>query len=106
MESTPKEYDSAEFRLSQANLFYKFKIRNSISEPLFAVIKEGSLALESMKEGDIINMLYYPSDKSIPVESKDTKIKYITKDSPMAFRNHYVIGLDVGQEKILTHACG
>jgi hypothetical protein len=89
------DYYSAEFKLRDPRLFYKFKIRNSVLEPLFAVIKEGSHVLKNIKQGDVINMRYYPSDNSIPAQTKETKIKYITMDSPMAFKNHYVIGLDV-----------
>ena len=103
-ENELKEYDSAEFKLNQQKILYLFKIRKSVSEPMFAVIKEGSRALESIKEGDIIKMRYYYVDKSIPAESKDTKIKYITKDSSVGFKDHYVIGLDIHQDRNLIVA--
>ena len=90
-----KEYYSAEFKLSEPKILYQFKVRKSISEPMFAVVQEGSKALDCIKEGDIINMRYNYLDKSLPSESMDTKIKYITKDSTIGFKNHYVIGLDV-----------
>ena len=99
-----KDYYSAEFKLDQPKILYQFKIRKSISEPMFAVIKEGSKALDNIKEGDIINMRYHYQDQSIPVESKDTKIKYITKDSTIGFKDHYVIGLDIHPEKNLIVA--
>lgn len=98
------EFDSAEFKLNEPRIFYQFKIRKSVSEPMFAVVKEGSKALENIKKGDIINMRYYYLDKSIPTELKDTKIKYITKDNSTGFKDHYVIGLDIDTKNELIVA--
>ncbi|MCK5349768.1 MAG: hypothetical protein KAJ25_10285 [Desulfobacula sp.] len=103
-ESELREYYSAEFKLNEPKILYQFRVRKSISEPMFAVVKEGSKALENINEGDIINMRYYYMDKSIPSESKNTKIKYITKDSSIGFKDHYVIGLDIYPEKNLIVA--
>lgn len=89
------EYHSAEFKLRQPKILYQFKIRKSHTEQMFAVIKEGSRALENIKEGDVIPMRYHYADKSLPSESKDTKIKYITKDNSIGFKDHYIIGLDI-----------
>ncbi len=88
-------YHSAEFKLRHPRILYQFKIRKSNSEPVFAVVQEGSKALENIKEGDVINMRYYHLDKSIPADLINTKIKYITKDSSVGFKNHYVVGLDL-----------
>jgi hypothetical protein len=103
-ESEPVGYDSAEFKLRHPKILYQFKIRKSNSEPMFAVVQEGSKALENIKEGDVINMRYYHIDKSIPAELIDTKIKYITKDSSIGFKNHYVVGLDLQMEEELIVA--
>ena len=99
-----KEYYSAEFKLNHPRVFYQFKIRKSMTEPLFAVVKEGSKALENIKEGDVINMRYYSLDKTVPAELLDTRIKYITKDSTTGFKDHYVIGLDIENGKELSVA--
>ncbi len=93
------QYYSAEFQLDHSKILYQFKIRKSASEPMFAVVKEGSRALKNIKEGDIVTMRYYSLDKSVPSCSKETRIKYICKDSTIGFKNHYVIGLDVHTEK-------
>ena len=93
-----REYHSAEFILRHPKILYQFKIRKSNSEPMFAVLKEGSKALDSLKEGDIINMRYHSMDSSIPSELKDTKIKYISKDSTIGFKDHYVVALDIHQD--------
>lgn len=97
-------YYSAEFRLDQSKILYQFKIRKSANEPMFAVVKEDSVALKSIKEGDIINMRFYSLDKSVPARSKDARIKYICKDSTVGFKDHYVVALDVqmDNERILA----
>jgi hypothetical protein len=93
-----QNYYSAEFKLAHPKILYQFKLRRSESEPMFAVVKEGSKALDNINEGDIINMRYYPSDRSIPPETLDTRIKYITRDETTGFKNHYVIGLCIHGE--------
>lgn len=87
------DYHSAEFKLRHQKILYQFKIRKSNSEPMFAVVQEGSKALENIKEGDIVNMRYFHLDKTRPADNIETKIKYITKDSSLGFKNHYVVGL-------------
>lgn len=89
------DYYSAEFQLNNSKLVYQFKIRKSNTEPMFAVVKEGSRALEHIKEGDIIPMRYFSLDKSVPSRSWHTRIKYICKDSSVGFKDHYVVGLDI-----------
>lgn len=89
------DFYSAEFRLNQANIMYQFKLRKSQAEPMFAVVKEGSKALESIKEGDVIDMHYHYMDKSMPTEQHQTRIKYIAKDSSTGFKDHFVVGLSL-----------
>ena len=98
------EYYSAEFKLDHPKILYQFRIRRSNLEPMYAVIKKGSKALDNIKEGDIIPMRYHSLDKSIPVESRDTRIKYIARDSRIGFKDHYVVGLDIGLENDLIVA--
>jgi len=98
-ETRGQGYSHAEFALTQPKIFYQFKVRNSASEPLYAVVKEGSRALAHIKAGDVVPMRYYSADKTVPVQTRNTKIKYITKDTPLGFRDHYVIGLCIEAEK-------
>ena len=86
-------YYSAEFKLQQSKIMYQFKLRKSQSESMFAVVKEGSKALENIKEGDVIDMHYHYLDKSMPTELRPTRIKYIAKNSDVGFKDHYVVGL-------------
>lgn len=62
---------------------------------MFAVVKKGSKALACIKPGDIIPMTYHFQDKTIPVEKRATRIKYITDGSPMGYKDHFMIALDV-----------
>lgn len=99
-----KAYYSAEFQLNRSKLMYQFKLRTSQTEPLFAIVKKDSKALENLKEGDVINMLYHHSDSNVPVELKPTRIKFIAKDSSIGFKDHYVVGLSLqaDEERIVA----
>jgi len=92
-------YYSAEFQLNHSKIMYQFKIRKSSDEPMFAIVKEGSRALENISEGDVVDMLYHYQDNALPSESKLTRIKYIVKDGRMGFKDHYVIGLSLNVDK-------
>ncbi len=62
---------------------------------MFAVVSKGSMALASMKTGDIIPMIYHFWDKTIPTEKITTKIKYITDGDTMGYKNHFMVALDI-----------
>ena len=89
------EYAIAEFQLEQSPVFYQFKVRKNAVEPMFAVVKEGSTALKSLKEGNTIHITYYSQDRSIPGEQKDTRIRYIRNVHPTGFKGHHMIALDI-----------
>ena len=93
---TANEYISAEFQPEKHGIFYQFKLRKNASEPMFAVVQKGSVALASLKKGDIIPMTYYFQDKTIPAEKKSTRIKYILDGKPQGYKDHFMIGLDIG----------
>ncbi|MFH2057408.1 MAG: hypothetical protein ABIJ59_00715 [Pseudomonadota bacterium] len=103
-ENESEDYYSAEFQLNQTKIMYQFKLRKSQTESMYVVVKEGSMALENIKEGDILDMRYYSTDKSRPAELKQTRIKYISKDSSVGFKDHYVIALSffTSQERIVA----
>lgn len=92
---TTQKYTSAEFQLENPGIFYQFKLREHASEPMFAVVRKGSKALACIKKGDIIPMTYHFQDKTIPMEKRATRIKYITEDNPMGYKDHFMIALDV-----------
>ena len=92
---------SAEFQLQQSNIMYQFKLRRNRETAIYAVLKEGSQALDTIREGDVIDMRYHYLDEKLPSESILTRILSITKDSSMGFKDHYVVrlSLDAGVEK-------
>lgn len=92
---TTQKYSSAEFQLGNPGIFYQFKLRGHVSEPMFGIVKKGSKALSCIKTGDIIPMTYHFQDKTIPMEKKATRIKYIIDGNPMGYKDHFMIALDV-----------
>ena len=100
MEMTQEDnmYFSAEFQLDNPGIFYQFKLRKNESEPCFALVTKHSKALESLKSGDLVPMIFHYQDKTIPAVRKPTRIKYILDDTSSGFKDHFMIGLDI--EKI------
>ena len=43
--------------------------------------------------GDVLDMKYYPSDESGPLQKSKTEITHITKDADGRFKGHYLVGL-------------
>ena len=87
-------YASAEFKLDNPGVFFLFKLRCTESEPLFALVNQGSRVLESIKAGDVIPVTFHFPDKTIPAEKKDTRIKYIEDGSHFGFKDHLMVALD------------
>jgi len=81
------------------NVLYQFKLTSIDLEPMVAVVKEGSRVLECLKAGDIVPVKYYSSNRPAPAESKNTRIKYISKHCSQRFRGHYMIGLETDMSK-------
>jgi len=88
-------YSSAEFQLNNPGIFFQFKLRQTESEPMFALVKTGSKALSALKTGEIIPVIYHFPDKTIPAEKKATRIKYIADGSALGFKDHCMVALDI-----------
>jgi len=86
---------SAEFQLNNPGIFYQFKLRKNESEPFFALVTKHSRALDSLKSGDLVPMIFHYQDKTIPAVRKPTRIKYILDGTPIGFKDHVMIGLDI-----------
>lgn len=95
MEQKENMYFSAEFQLDNPGIFYQFKLRKNESEPFFALVTKDSRALESLKSGDLVPMIFHYQDKTIPAVHKPTRIKYILDGTPIGFKDHFMIGLDI-----------
>ena len=87
-------YFRAEFQLENPGVFFQFKLRQTESEPMFALVRQGSRALESIKAGDVISVTYHFPDKTITDEKKETRIKYIADGSSVGFKDHFMVALD------------
>lgn len=88
-------YFSAEFKLDSPGIFYQFRLRTNESEPCFALVTKDSRALKSIKSGDLVPMIFHYQDKTIPAVHKPTRIKYILDGTPIGFKDHFMIALDI-----------
>jgi len=59
MEQDDNMYFSAEFQLDNPGIFYQFKLRKNESEPFFALLTKQSKALDSLKSGDLVPMIFH-----------------------------------------------
>ncbi len=89
-----QQYFSAEFQLENPRIFFQFKLRTTTAEPMFVVVKQGSKALECLRQGDVLPMTYHYQDRDIPAERKMTKIKSIRDGGAIGFKDHFIITLD------------
>ena len=88
-------YYSVEFSKKGLDAIYHFKIWNISTKGMCIVVKEDSALIGHLTVGDILNMKYYPSDESGPVEHKETEITHITKNAQGRFKGHYLVGLSM-----------
>ena len=90
-----EQYYSVEFRISDQDYLYQFKIRNISTKGVCVLIREDSDILKHLEVGDILDMKYYPGDLLSPPVNLKTQIKHITKDDEGRFKNHYLVGLSI-----------
>jgi len=89
------QYYSVEFSLSGCSFVYQFKIWNISLKGICVLVKENSDLLNHVKVGDILNLKYYTTDSSKPIEFLKTEIKHITKDEQGRFKGVYLVGLAI-----------
>ena len=89
------QYYSVEFAISGCAFVYQFKIWDLSSRGMCVLVKEGSDLLNHIKIGDILNLKYYTTDSSKPIEYLKTKIRHITKDEEGRFKGLYLVGLSI-----------
>jgi hypothetical protein len=65
------------------------------------MIRPDSDILKHLRVGDILNMKYYKNDTSKAVEFLKTEIRHITRDDTGRFKNHYLVGLSILNDKPL-----
>jgi hypothetical protein len=50
--------------------------------------------MEHLHVGDILDMQFYPSNKSDPIENSKVEIIHISRDDDGRFRGHFLVGLN------------
>ena len=94
------QYYSVEFSIRECPFTYQFKIWDISPRGICALVKEDSDLLNYLKVGDILNLKYYTTDSSKPIEFLKTEIRHITKDDTGRFKSLYLVGLSIlGKEK-------
>ena len=89
------QYYSVEFSLSGCSFVYQFRIWNISSKGICVLVKEDSNLLNHLKVDDILNLKYYTTDSSKPIEVLKTEIKHITKGEQGRFKGVYLVGLSI-----------
>jgi hypothetical protein len=59
------------------------------------LVKEDSNLLNYLKVGDILNLKYYTTDLSSPIEYLKTQIRNIRKGDKGRFKGLYLVGLSI-----------
>ncbi|RJQ57206.1 MAG: hypothetical protein C4530_13090 [Desulfobacteraceae bacterium] len=86
---------SVEFSKKGMDAIYQFKIWNISPKGMCILVKENSALVRHLKVGDVLDMKYYPSDDTGPVERCKTEITHITKDAEGKFKGHFLVGLSM-----------
>jgi len=89
------KYYSVEFSISNSAYIYQFKIWDISKKGVCVLVKEDSDLLNHLKVGDILNLKYYSTDSSQPIEYLKTKIRHITKDEEGRFKGLCLVGLSI-----------
>ena len=88
-----ERYYSVQFSKPELEAIYQFKIRNISKKGMCILVREDSDVIKHLQVGDILDMQFFPSEQTEPIEYSKTEIKHITKDDQGRFKGHYLIGL-------------
>ena len=89
------QYHSVEFSISESTFAYQFKIWDISPKGICVLVMEDSGLLNRLKAGDILNLKYYTTDSSRPIEYLETEIRDIAKDENGRFKGLYLVGLSI-----------
>jgi hypothetical protein len=92
-------YYSVDFLLKQTGDVYQFKLRDMSPNGFGILIKEGSVVLQNVKVGDILDIRYNPPAASGPAETFKTQIRHITGPEQGTTGGHFVIGLKIMERR-------
>lgn len=92
------QYYSVEFSIKNCPFTYQFKIWDMSTKGICVLVKEDSDLLHYIKVDDILNLKYYGTDSTKPIEFLKTKIRHITRDESAKFKNLCLVGLSILEE--------
>lgn len=92
---TATDLASVEFSVSAVDLPYQFKVRETSVSGLSILVREDSAILEHLEEGMILEMKYYPTDRSENPQLLKTRIMHITKGHSRSLEGHCFVGLQL-----------
>jgi len=89
------QFYSVEFSVTGSAFVYQFKIWDISPKGICVLVKEDSGLLNRLKVGDRLNLKYYTTDSSRPIEYLETEIRDIARDEKGRFRGLYLVGLSI-----------
>ena len=90
---TRTDLASVEFSVSAVDLPYQFKVRETSLSGMSILVREDSAILKHIEEGMIIEMKYYPTDRSENPQVLKTRIMHITKGHSRSLEGLCLVGL-------------
>lgn len=92
---TRTDLASVEFSVSAVDIAYQFKVRETSISGLSILVREDSAILIHLEEGMILEMKYYPTDRSENPQFLKTRIMHITKSHSKSLKGHCLVGLQL-----------
>ena len=89
------QYYSVEFSIRDCPFTYQFKIWDISRKGICVLVKEDSDLMNYLKVADILNLKYYTTDISKPIEFLKTEIRHITKYKTGRFKGLFLVGLSI-----------
>ncbi len=93
------QFASVEISAFDVNFCYHFKLWNMASANMCILVKENSEILSQLKEGSTLNMKYYAGNALSHAENRKTAIRHVTKDDHGRFKGHYLVQLEILDQK-------
>lgn len=94
-------YSSVEFSLKKLDYTYQFKIWETSNSGMSILVSDGSVILEHLEIGDVLDMKYYPSNSSDEPVIMKTEIRHITRDVQERIKGHCLIGLSIIDKEVI-----
>ena len=93
------KYYSVQFSLTKKVPIYQFRLKDISSDGLCIIVKEKSKILEKINKNDILEMTFCAADSPSETREYKTKIIHITPDKSGKYKNHYLVGFAIINDK-------